>query len=309
MRSSQLHHLNYGAYIWYGAICSKSALSALPNSRVQSSTINFRICHPRSAFGNKADHLVVLRRADHAVARSQHGFAAVCDVLSATLSARSRRQAPDDRARPSRSADGIARGLSGERIERTEPAHRRTDSHAVACAQHGFVAVRGVLSAAELVAPRRRLVSPVSSATRARGARTTGRHARGRRLAPARSTCSCERSSSSPPRSARRRQRCASSLCASTSAAKRCPVQQAHSFWGALGRSFEIYTLRIPWGIGSEPAANEISNSLERRSESHTRALVCDADGRSAPRATAAASRAPPPRERTRYRAEPRRRR
>ena len=90
-------------------------------------TINFRICHPRSAFGNKAGHLVVLRRADHAVARSQHGFAAVCDVLSATLSARSRRQAPDDRARPSRSADGIARGLSGERIERTEPAHRRTD--------------------------------------------------------------------------------------------------------------------------------------------------------------------------------------
>ena len=121
MRSSQLHHLNYGAYIWYGAICSKSALSALPNSRVQSSTINFRICHPRSAFGNKADHLVVLRRADHAVARSQHGFAAVCDVLSATLSARSRRQAPDDRARQSRSADGIARGLRGERIERTEP--------------------------------------------------------------------------------------------------------------------------------------------------------------------------------------------
>ena len=76
---------------------------------------------PPLGLGNNAGHLVVLRRADHAVARSQHGFAAVCDVISATLSARSRRQAPDDRARPSRSADGIARGLSGERIERTEP--------------------------------------------------------------------------------------------------------------------------------------------------------------------------------------------
>ena len=140
-----------------GAIGSKSALFRHCRTHEFSlPTINFRICHPRSAFGNKAGHLVVLRRADHAVARSQHGFAAVCDVLSATLSARSRRQAPDDRARPSRSADGIARGLSGERIERTEPARRRADTHAAACAQHGFVAVRGVLPAAELVAPRRR---------------------------------------------------------------------------------------------------------------------------------------------------------
>ena len=36
------------------------------------------------------------------------------------------------------------------------PARGRADTHAVACAQHGFVAVRGVLSAAELDAPRRR---------------------------------------------------------------------------------------------------------------------------------------------------------
>ena len=36
------------------------------------------------------------------------------------------------------------------------PARGRADTHAVACAQHGFVAVRGVLPAAELVAPRRR---------------------------------------------------------------------------------------------------------------------------------------------------------
>ena len=65
----------------------------------------------------------------------------------------------------------------------------------------------------EVPPPRAALRAPLGRHV----ARTTGRHARGRRLAPARSTCSCERSPSSPPRSARRRQRCASSLCASTS--------------------------------------------------------------------------------------------
>ena len=44
------------------------------------------------------------------------------------------------------------------------PARGRADTHAVACAQHGFVAVRGVLPAAELVAPRRRRASYCPSA-------------------------------------------------------------------------------------------------------------------------------------------------
>ena len=44
------------------------------------------------------------------------------------------------------------------------PARGRADTHAVACAQHGFVAVRGVLPAAELVAPRRRRGSYCPSA-------------------------------------------------------------------------------------------------------------------------------------------------
>ena len=85
------------------------------------------VCHSRSALAIRPAISCLLgccRSADHAVARSRHGFAAACDVLSATLSAQSRRQTPDHRARSSLSADGIARGLRGECTERTEPGPR-----------------------------------------------------------------------------------------------------------------------------------------------------------------------------------------
>ena len=110
-------------------------------------------------FGNKAGHLVftwvVAAPTTPSLARGTASLPRVtCSQPRSVRSLVGRRLtiARDRLCLPTASRADCAESA----LNAPSPARGRADTHAVACAQHGFVAVRGVLPAAELVAPRRR---------------------------------------------------------------------------------------------------------------------------------------------------------
>ena len=137
------------------------------DSVICSPILNCRSMRWALGFGNKAGHLVFTWAAaaptTPSLARSTASLPCVtCSQPRSVRGLVGRRLtiARDRLCLPTASRADCAESA----LNAPSPARGRADTHAVACAQHGFVAVRGVLPAAELVAPRRRRGSYCPSA-------------------------------------------------------------------------------------------------------------------------------------------------